>query len=272
MADFPNIDSFTEGFKEELLPEWEGPVSYDSNLVEDLQFDSLQMLAAAEYLSEVIGSSVELDFKQLIEALETVRSAHNFVLTMSSMPATAVRPPISTLSGKLIQLKPPMLQHYSALYQIATSNDIAWRWRYGGTIPNYDEFIRTFSSGVLTQFVVCRPREDIALGLVVAYGANLQNRTAYFAAVIDPSLVGSGAGAEAVRVFLSHIFDAWDFEKLYMEVPEFNLEQFASGQGQEFHEEGRLKGHLYHAGRRWDQFIFAVYREPFVAQWGFAGK
>jgi hypothetical protein len=46
-----------------------------------------------------------------------------------------------------------------------------------------------------------------------------------------------------------------------MELPEYNYEQFASGEDRLFEVEGRLRGHIYTAGRYWDQVIAAIDRE-----------
>jgi RimJ/RimL family protein N-acetyltransferase/acyl carrier protein len=268
METFIDADQFVAAFQKELVVDVDVPVTFDSRLVEDLGFDSLQMLLAAEFLSELIGDCATPDDHELIAALETVRSAHNFYLTQKGSPPQGA-PDRDSLTGSLVVLRPPQPAHYAQLYDIATANEIAWRWRYSGAIPTYDEFLRTFSAGVLTQLVVCRRREQQqASGVVAAYNANLLNRTAYLAATVAPNLVTTGAGVEAVVLFLRYLFRTWDFEKVYMEVPEYNLAQFSSGLNRDFVPEGQLRRHLYHDGRRWDQFIFAIYRSTFLARWG----
>jgi acyl carrier protein len=67
-----------------------------------------------------------------------------------------------------------------------------------------------------------------------------------------------------IALFLRYTFMNWEFEKLYMEVPEYNFEQFASGLGRFFEIEGRLRGHLRTGTRAWDQLILAVYREAAI--------
>jgi len=71
---------------------------------------------------------------------------------------------------------------------------------------------------------------------------------------------GSGIAAEPARIFLDYLFDVWPFHKLYLELPEFNLPQFASAAGRGLHVEARMRNHHYHQGRRWDQIILAAYR------------
>ncbi len=269
-----DAEAFIQKFKDELEVPADIAVDLNSRLVEDLDFDSLQMMLTLEWLSELLPDGVQVgDEQEVLDALVSVRSAHAYYLTRSSMPAEEDRPtaPLGVgspvLRGRLVSLMAPLGNHYARLYEIAISNEIAWRWRYGGSIPSYDEFLRTFSSGVLTQLVITRPDNEQAMGLVVAYNANLQNRTAYLAVVVSRELVGSGAGIEGAMLFIRHLIRTCEFEKIYIETPEFNVAQFGSGLDKYFKLEGHLKSHSYFVGRRWDQLIFAVYRDDVLMRW-----
>ena len=270
MAAFLDEEAFIQLFAREMeLPE-DLALGLDSRLVEDLGFDSLQMMLAVELISELVGeASAPEDELEIIEALGTLRSVYSYYVTKFSAPqqeqvADPDAPGALRLRGSLVELKPPGGEHYGRLYEIAISTEVAWRWRYGGAVPSYDEFIRTFDTGVLTQLVVTRPRSNEPVGLVVAYNANPMKKHAYLAAVVEPRLIGSGAGAEAVTLFLGYVFGAWDFEKLYLELPEFNLAQFESGLDRYIRQEGRLRSHIYHAGKRWDQLVLAIYRDELM--------
>jgi RimJ/RimL family protein N-acetyltransferase len=65
-------------------------------------------------------------------------------------------------------------------------------------------------------------------------------------------------------VFLNYVFNTWQLEKVYIEVAEYNF-SYMSGLNRLFVEEGRLRSHLYLAGRRWDLIILAVYKSLFIA-------
>ncbi len=270
MAPFLDEEAFIDLFAREMDLCDRATLSLDSRLAEDLDFDSLQMMLAVELVSELVGEpSAPEDELEIIEALDTLRSLYSYYLTRSSdVQRDRVDDPGIPeglrLRGSLVELKPPGGEHYGRLYEIAISTEVAWRWRYGGAVPSYDEFIRTFETGVLTQLVVTRRRSNDPVGLVVAYNANSMNRHAYLAAVVEPRLIGSGAGAEAVALFLGYVFGTWDFEKLYLELPEFNLAQFQSGLDHYIKQEGCLRSHIYHAGRRWDQLVLAIYRDDFM--------
>ena len=71
----------------------------------------------------------------------------------------------------------------------------------------------------------------------------------------------SGAGVlEAFALFVRYLFRLWPLRKLYLELPEFNLPQFASAvRVGLLKEEGRLRGDRYFDGAYWDQLVLAVY-------------
>jgi RimJ/RimL family protein N-acetyltransferase/acyl carrier protein len=260
--------AFCQRFADELGPLDGAILTLDSRLVEDLGFDSLQFLLTVDFIEGLVGDAPSGNEHEIIEALTTVRSAYTYYLTHASMPRDLnKRRAFGALTGRLVRLRSVNPSDYPRLHQAAVSNEVAWRWRYGGAVPSYEEFLRSFSNGVLTQLVVTSATADLAIGLVVAYNASLANRTVYLAGMIAADSVGAGRGGEATMLFIRHLFRTWDFEKIYFEVPEFNLDQFASGVDTLLITEARLKSHLYSAGRRWDQLILAMYRSEFERRW-----
>jgi RimJ/RimL family protein N-acetyltransferase/acyl carrier protein len=244
------------------------PVTLDTALVDDLQFDSLRLLETIGTVFQLLGSDAEVD-ETVIEALATFRSLYLYYTTVSNMPrrkvqqgpATSLQPP--PLEGLTVNLRPPTGSHFGRLYEIATSSEVAWRWRFRGGIPSLDAFVQTFNSGVLAQFTVTRRSDDNVVGLVAAHAPDLQNGFVSVAVVMTPEAIGTGAGIEAVIMFLNYLFHTWNFHKIYFEAAEFNFSTYASGEGRFFHLEGRLKQHHYFRGRHWDQIIAAVYRNEF---------
>ncbi len=174
-----------------------------------------------------------------------------------------VIPPL--LATRRVRLRPPSPVDLPALYAIATSDEVFWRWRYGGAIPTYEVFCSSFVAGVLTQFTVCTPSDNEILGLVVAYNADIANSTGYVAVMMHPNVLRTGIGIEAMYLFLIYLFKTWDFHKLYFEVLEYNVGHFASGIGRYFHEEGCYRDHHYYDGKRWRQYVFGLYRDEFIS-------
>jgi RimJ/RimL family protein N-acetyltransferase len=65
-------------------------------------------------------------------------------------------------------------------------------------------------------------------------------------------------------LFVDYVFAMWNFHKLYMELPSYNLPQFGSARGRYLDEEGRLRDHLYIGGERHDQVILALHRSKWM--------
>jgi hypothetical protein len=170
----------------------------------------------------------------------------------------------NALSGRRFSLVPLTPEYHRAIYQISTSDQNSFRWRYHGSMPTYEVFERTLNAGVLCQFVIVpRGTERQALGLVVAYNASMQNRYCYIAAVTDPA---AGVGLlEAIAIFIRYLVRHWPFRKYYLEVPEYNLGQYASAMAAGLlKEEGRFIEHQYFLDRYWDLTTYALYKNDLL--------
>jgi acyl carrier protein len=176
-----------------------------------------------------------------------------------------VTPP---LRARHVYLKPVTPSDYPFLQLLETGSDLAPRWRHRGATPSPEEWVQGLWSGVLTQFIVVGVTSAKPIGRVVIYHPNFQDRYAYFAAMRFEPGDRSPLMILGITLFLRYVFSYWQLEKLYMEVPEYNLPQFSSGLGRFFEIEGRLRGHLRTGGRSWDQLIVAMYRETAAAQGG----
>ena len=70
---------------------------------------------------------------------------------------------------------------------------------------------------------------------------------------------------EGFVIFLDHIFDTYDFHKLYGEALEPNLGHFRSAIGSIMHSEGRLRHHEYVNGGYQDLHLLAIYQDEWRA-------
>jgi acyl carrier protein/RimJ/RimL family protein N-acetyltransferase len=174
-----------------------------------------------------------------------------------------VTPP---LRARHVYLKPVTPSDYPFLQMLELAGELAPRWRHRGATPNPDQWAQTLWTGVLAQFMVVGVTTNKPIGRVVIYQPNFQDRYAYFAALRFEPNDRSPIMMLGISLFLRYVFTYWDFDKLYMEVPEYNLPQFASGLGRFFEIEGRLRGHFRVGGRSWDQLILALYRETAVKE------
>lgn len=177
------------------------------------------------------------------------------------------------LASKRTRLRPVENSDLPALYAFATHEKTFWRWRFNGVVPTMDAFVRNIATGVLVQYAVLARQVEAGpaqggaqnplVGLVVAYNADLRNGTTYLATLATEHLMGRGVIMEASFVFMDYLFTTWPLRKIYSEVLSFNYEQFRSGVGRNFQEQGRLREHYYMGGRRWDQYVIAVDRDRF---------
>lgn len=266
------VVSYRQWIAEVLSIERQVTSDLNSQLVDLL--DSLQVLEVEASLSE-IGVSVESDVS--LDQLAPVWKAATGSVPSDSGPMADIpdvgpsaaaedsggallkaRP---SLRGRRSYLTPVVPEMHRWLYELAISEAVGFRWRFRGTIPPFEVFVRELWNGVLTQFVSVSARDGSPQGLVVAYNQDFVQGFAYVGAVFSPSVTGTGVAIEAVGLFTEYLFGTWPFRKLYLEMPEFNYSQIASGAGSYFEVEGRLRNNDFYAGRYWDKLILAVYPE-----------
>jgi RimJ/RimL family protein N-acetyltransferase/acyl carrier protein len=171
------------------------------------------------------------------------------------------------LTGRHVRLRPIMPADYEYLYVLTTHEKLGWRWRYRGATPSPELFQQQLWQGVAAQFVIEHVGDQKPIGFVQAFDPSDRNGHCHFAIVLDPALERTGWALEALLLFLDYLFTIYNFRKLYAEVPEFNYASFASGNERDFKIEGRLREHDWHAGRYWDLFFLAVYREDWERRW-----
>ena len=247
------------------------PVDAGTKLA-DVGLDSVQWLDFAGWLAERGVTATP-------EALATARTAgelHGLLTGVrpagfpvaSGEPAVQVAPveaadpgPASALLvGPTFELRPVEPQAMDFLYHLAVSSEVGYRWRFRGSVPNFETFEATFWQGTLCQFVAIERASGRPGGHVVCYNPELAHGYGSVAAVFVPDHLGTGAALQCVGSFVRYVFTVWPMRKLYLEVPSFNYPQFAAGEGRLFVEEGRLTAHDYYAGRYWDRHVLAVYR------------
>jgi hypothetical protein len=168
-------------------------------------------------------------------------------------------PPLRT---RRVVLKPVSANDYDALRMLELGDSLGPRWRYRGSTPSPETFAQTLWASVLAQYLVCPANGDgPPAGVLVCYGADMQDGFAYVAAAKFDRSRPSPMVLEGCIIFLEYLFACWPFRKLYFESMEFNLVQFKSGLDRLLHEEGRLRSHSYLGGRYWDQVTMALYRD-----------
>ena len=161
--------------------------------------------------------------------------------------------------GRHVRMRGVATDDYDWLYDIAVNSDFAHRWRWRGTTPRPDDFIRLLWDDVAVQYVI--ETRSGPVGMVSCYNVNPANGTGYFAAVARPEYHDTGLLVEGTVLFLDYVFATLDLRKLYFEVLAENLPAFQSAVGRYLIEEGRLAGHERIGCHYTDLHIFALYRD-----------
>jgi RimJ/RimL family protein N-acetyltransferase len=175
-------------------------------------------------------------------------------------------PPRAVLEGRRVRLRPVTPGDYEWLYQLNSLPELAHRWRARPGSINPAQLGDFLWNNVHCQFVVCR-RDGRAVGLVVAYAADLPNRTVRFGIVLDPQYHAVGWPLEAGALFIDYLFDTGDFRKIYSEAIDYNLATYKSALDLGIlRMEGCLREHVYSAGAYRDWYTFAIYRDDWLGR------
>lgn len=77
---------------------------------------------------------------------------------------------------------------------------------------------------------------------------------------------GKGYGTDAMRVMLRYAFTEHNLERVSLDVFEYNPRAVRSYEKAGFKHEGRARGVLHRAGRRWDLIFMGILRSEWEAQ------
>lgn len=136
--------------------------------------------------------------------------------------------PQAVLDGRRVRLRAVAPHDYDWLFQLNSMPELAHRWRGRPGSLNPSQVAEFLWNNVHCQFVITRKRDGRPLGLVVAYGADLPNRTVRFGIVFDPQFHSVGWPLEAAALFIDYLFETSDFRKLYSEAVDYNLQSYQS--------------------------------------------
>lgn len=175
------------------------------------------------------------------------------------------RPPRGSYQSPGTRLRPLNPVDIDSLYHASLDPRSSHRWRFRGRTPSPSDFHRAlFGPEVLCQYIVTEIGSENGVGLVVAYDADLTASHVRVALQRLPdaetSSTSKGLMIEGFFVFAQYLFDHFDFAKLYMEVPEYNMSLFDMGPSSMLTIEGRLRNHFYYGDRLWDFYYLALYR------------
>ena len=163
--------------------------------------------------------------------------------------------------GRWVELEPVTPALEGELHQVYVQGDIASRWRTGGLVLPAEGFVDATSQGAVLDNAL-RARDGEVFGRVTVTQRSSWSTHAHVSAYVHPDARRRPAVIEGIAMGCAQAFDVLPIQKLYLEVVEYNVEQFGSAL-RYFEREGSLREHVYLDGRYWDQHVYALTRERF---------
>ncbi len=173
------------------------------------------------------------------------------------------------LCGKEVALKAIEPADVPFLYDIATSEANAFRWRLRGAMPSIQQFDAELFQGSYQQFTVVLRQTGEPVGQVVAYNFDPIGGHCSVAVLMAEGAVGQRLGRDALDTFVRYLFRTSPLRKIYAEVPAATVDGVEPSTlegdfGARFRIEGRLTEHWYIDGRYTDMVIVAMPRAEWV--------
>lgn len=170
------------------------------------------------------------------------------------------------MDGPRVRLAPIRPEDHAFLYNLATSDETAYRWILRGAIPPFEQFIDQQAASFANGFTVWLRESGERIGQALIYNVDQRNGHLYVAVAVAPDGVGRGLGREALGVLIGYAFAVWSVRKVYAEVPGFTfsgVEANVTGAPVQdlFAVEGRLRGHLYANGEYHDMYLIGFDRQ-----------
>jgi hypothetical protein len=170
----------------------------------------------------------------------------------------------ASLDGRAVVLRPVTQADYEGLRAAELSEALAFRWRLRGHHPSPEQYHISVWSGVLAQFLVVRRNDQVPVGVVTAYQADMVNGHVYLGVARFRPNDNSLSVVSGAVLFVEYLFKGWPFRKLYMEVPDYNLSQIDGMLGKLIEHEGTLRNHLFLDNIFWDVHILSISREAWT--------
>jgi hypothetical protein len=240
------------------------------------------LLVAVALLDELCQEELPLD---LVESFATIGDLYEWYCTVverrladkrrgpASQGSTRNRHdaqsnlPVLPTSGPRCSIEPLGFASYEWLHRLLTSDSILGRWRDRGLVYRPEEWIDRLWAESVLQFIVKSNGREREIGLVTVYGHDPLARHARVAAIFDDERSTSGARIEGVVTAVGYAFLALDLNKVFAEVPEFNLPYFGSGIERYIHVEAHLHDYHWAAGRLWSMYVVSSDRAMFSKLW-----
>jgi hypothetical protein len=156
--------------------------------------------------------------------------------------------------------------HRSTIYELLRHPNHRGTFRGVSPLTSAAMLEQILTSNVLCSALVVdlsAPQESI-VGLAQCIGADFLHGTVQLAVVLHPDRVNQVWPLLGVLRFLDAVFKHYPIRKIYLEVPETNLDQMRHGITRFFRREGTLESHEWSNGSFVDVTFFSISRLDFL--------
>jgi RimJ/RimL family protein N-acetyltransferase len=128
----------------------------------------------------------------------------------------------------------------------------------------YSRAIEEESRVLTIETVAPAGQTGVAIGNISLMHPSERNRNAELGIVIgEKDHWSKGYGADAIKTLLRYAFDELNYHKVYLRVYAFNPRAIRCYEKCGFHEEGRLRQHIFRHGAWHDEIWMGVLRDEF---------
>ena len=167
-----------------------------------------------------------------------------------------------TLKGRSLELQEFQKEHLPVLFSWRTRDDFMSLCSTRRNLVSLDEFRLEleydFKKDRHLQFLI--KKEEEYIGTLYSYNLNRTDGHVFVTVYLPPLWRGMGYGAEAMIIFLDHLFREYDLHKIYADVYSYNRKSLRALISGGFIEEGRFREHRLHLNERHDLIRLALFR------------
>lgn len=166
------------------------------------------------------------------------------------------------LTGRRLELHELQEEHLPTLFLWRNSSDFMELCSTRRNLVSLEEFRKELDCDLKRdrhcQLLITKRKECI--GTIYSYNLNRTDGHVFVTTYLAEMWRSKGYGAEAVIVFLEHLFREHGLHKVYVEVYSYNHDSLNVLMNGGFVEEGRFHDHRLHNGERHDLIRLAFYR------------
>ncbi len=172
--------------------------------------------------------------------------------------------PVTTLSGRLVTLRPISREDYPTLFRWRSSFETVHYLNLRRRIATFEEFVRELEgmlAGGGMMLLVRKKSNGEAIGYALAHQVNPWDGAMAGGVHVDERYRLRGHGGEASLLWVDLLFRAFPIQKLITEIYEFADKTLQMAQSMGFDQTGFLPDHFWWGERRWGVHQMMLTRE-----------